>query len=136
MPSKEARYADALAEDLYTKSKTDLPEGTDYAIVKGPTGTRIPIPRNGEDDESWHERIKNWQDRGVLVDWKGPAAEKMRTPEAKVVAVEDAQPDGELAFRQARRDLEREGGDRQGGQGKKSFHAVTPIMARHGGRGG
>ena len=105
MPSKEARYADALAEDLYTKSKTDLPEGTDYAIVKGPTGTRIPIPRNGEDDESWHERIKNWQDRGVLVDWKGPAAEKMRTPEAKVVAVEDAQPDGELAFRQANKKL-------------------------------
>jgi hypothetical protein len=113
VPSKEARYADALAEDLYTKSKTDLPDGTDYAIVKGPTGTRIPIPRNGEDDESWHERIKNWQDRGVLVDWKGPAAEKMRTPEAKVVAVEDAQPDGEMAFRQANKKLidEREAKD-------------------------
>ena len=41
----------------------------------------------------------------MLVDWKGPAAEKMRTPEAKVVAVEDAQPDGELAFRQANKKL-------------------------------
>lgn len=120
MPSKEARYADALAEDLYTKSKTDLPDGTDYAIVKGPTGTRIPIPRNGEDDESWHERIKNWQDRGVLVDWKGPAAEKMRTPEAKVVAVEDAQPDGEMAFRQANKKLidEREAKDIDSARGE------------------
>lgn len=101
MATKEKRYESAVAEDAYTKGASTPSEDSDFAVVKGPSGNRFPIPRTGESDEQWHEKVKQWQDEGVLVDWKGPLAEKFKTPEAKVVGVEDAQPEGERAFREA-----------------------------------
>ena len=100
MPTKEAHTPTLSRKTSTPRARPTFPRGRTTPSSRAPPA-RASHPAQTARTTSLaraHQELAGpRRARGL----EGPAAEKMRTPEAKVVAVEDAQPDGELAFRQA-----------------------------------